>query len=90
MQGRVNMQERKSSTESRKAQTEFDKNGSQINRQMVTLKSLSDIFDMPLWTLRNWASKRLFPLYKVNSRIYVDLTEFRTWLEQFHQRNNED
>lgn len=84
------MQERKSNPESRKAQTEFDDNNSQIRKQMVTLKTLSEIFDMPLWTLRSWASKRLFPLYKVNTRIYVDIVEFRTWLEQFHQRNNED
>lgn len=84
------MKERKSNSESQKERTGFDYNGSHIERQMVTLKTLSEIFDMPLWTLRNWASRRIFPLYKVNTRIYVDLSEFRTWLEHFHQDIKED
>ncbi len=55
-----------------------------FKREKITLKSLSIMFDIPLWTLRSWASKRLFPMYKISNRIYVDIEEFRIWQSQYY------
>ena len=55
-----------------------------LKREKITLRTLSIMFDIPLWTLRSWASKRLFPIYKINTRIYVDINEFRIWQSQYY------
>lgn len=52
----------------------------------VTLEKLCEHgFPVPLWTLRKWASQRLFPLYQPGGgkRIYVNPEEFRKWFEEY-------
>lgn len=54
--------------------------------QSVTLKTISKMFGIPLWTLRKWAAQRRFSLYKVNTRIYVNPSEFLDWWRQYYIR----
>lgn len=49
----------------------------------VTLEKIADIFGINKTTLRIKASRREFPLYKVGTRVYVNVNEFRNWLRQF-------
>lgn len=49
----------------------------------VTLEKISDIFGINKTTLRIKASRREFPLYKLGTRVYVNVDEFRSWLNQF-------
>jgi len=49
-------------------------------QETVQLKTLSKMFDIPLWTLRAWASKRTFPgIIKRNRSLYVVVERFREW-----------
>ena len=51
-------------------------------QETVRLETLSQIFDIPLLTLRKWASNREFPgiiRIKGRRRIYVNLEKFREW-----------
>jgi len=50
-------------------------------QETVRLETLSEIFDIPLWTLRKWASQRKFPgIQKGRTRrVYVNLDIFRAW-----------
>ena len=53
-----------------------------MNRSKVTMRlhSLAKKYDIPLWTLRKWASQRRFPgINKVGSSIYVNVSTFEDW-----------
>jgi hypothetical protein len=50
--------------------------------KLRTLKEISEIYSIPLSTLRRWASERRFPLFKVSNRILVSPQEFEEWLNQ--------
>lgn len=57
--------------------------GEMKQRQTARLETISELYDVPLWTLRKWASKRMFPgiiQRKGTRRIYVDVEKFDTWL----------
>jgi hypothetical protein len=50
-------------------------------KETASLNTLSRIFDIPLWTLRKYASERRFPgIIKRGRNVYVDLKKFRAWL----------
>ncbi len=50
-------------------------------KETVSLNTLSQIFDIPLWTLRKYASERRFPgIIKRGRNVYVDIKKFRAWL----------
>ena len=48
--------------------------------KLLPLKKISEIYSIPLTTLRRWASERRFPLYKISNRISVDVDEFNGWI----------
>jgi len=49
-------------------------------KETAKLKTISEMFDIPLVTLRIWASKRLFPgIIKKDRSIYVNVKVFRDW-----------
>ena len=49
-------------------------------KRTVTLETLSEIYDIKLWTLRKLGSKRAFPgIIKMGRRIYVKLEVFDAW-----------
>lgn len=49
-------------------------------RKTVSLKTLSEMYDIKLWTLRKMASQRAFPgIIKMGRRIYVVLEVFDAW-----------
>ena len=58
-----------------------DKTG-EYQPKLLTLKEISEIYSIPLSTLRRWASERRFPLFKVSNRILVSPEEFEEWLNQ--------
>ncbi len=50
------------------------------DKKTVSLKTLAEIYDIPLWTLRKRASARTLPgLILMGSRIYVNLAVFDKW-----------
>ena len=51
--------------------------------KLVNLREISEIYSIPLSTLRRWASERKFPLYKISNRIRVSIEEFEEWLSKF-------
>lgn len=59
-----------------------------MNKKLFyTLAELSDIYGIPITTLRRWAAERKFPLHKISNRIRVSIKEWENWLEQFHYKN---
>ena len=55
------------------------------SRKTVRLETLSEIYDIPLLTLRKWASERKFPGIIKRSgerRIYVNLEKFDKWCQE--------
>jgi len=61
----------------------FSEDNSNIERECVRLKTLSKMFDIPLWTLRAYAAQRRFEIIKINTRIYVNVQKFRDWLSKY-------
>ena len=56
-----------------------------MQRRTVKLETLSEIYDVPINTLRKWASRREFPgILKRRGarRIYVDVEKFDKWFRQ--------
>ena len=54
-------------------------------KKTVRLETLSEIYDIPLLTLRKWASKRKFPgiiKRRGERRIYVSLEKFDKWCQE--------
>lgn len=46
----------------------------------MRLDSLAKKYDVPLWTLRKWASNRAFPgIIKQGRSIYVNVSKFERW-----------
>ena len=62
-------------------------------QKLATLSEISEIYSIPLSTLRRWASERRFFLYKISNRIRVDKKEFNRWIESFrvspHEKRGE-
>jgi len=56
------------------------------NKQLkyCRLKAISAQYDIPLSTLRRWASERRFPLYKISNMVRVSPVEFQEWWEKGH------
>jgi hypothetical protein len=49
-------------------------------QKTAKLETISEIFDIPLWTLRGWSAKRRFPgIIKKGRSIYVEVAEFERW-----------
>ena len=49
--------------------------------ETARLETISQIFDIPLSTLRKWASQRKFPgIIKLGRSVRVDVPVFRTWI----------
>jgi hypothetical protein len=50
----------------------------------MKLDRLANQYDIPLWTLRKWASERSFPgIIKKGRSIYVDVSKFEQWFLSF-------
>ena len=50
-------------------------------KKQISLKEASEIYSIPIWTLRAYVQKRLIPFRKIGRRVY--LTEkFEDWLSQ--------
>lgn len=53
-----------------------------MKQKTALLEGLSDIYGIPLGTVRKWASDRIFPgiiRRKGARRLYVDLEKFDEW-----------
>jgi len=63
----------------------MDKSKRVIEKRTAQLDTLAEVYDIPLNTLRKWASKRRFPgIVKLRGarRIYVDVEKFDHWFRQ--------
>jgi len=58
-------------------------------QEVVRLEVISKRYDIPLSTLRRWASQRRFPLYKISNRVRVSLSEFDDWVKQYRINGGE-
>lgn len=44
--------------------------------RMVSLRKLSELYGIPLHTLRTWATWKYIPCLKLGKKIYVKIDEF--------------
>lgn len=51
--------------------------------KQITVKEASKMYNIPLWTLRNYISRRLIPIRKIGNRVYLETDKLETWLKQF-------
>jgi len=51
--------------------------------KQITVKEALKMYDIPLWTLRNYVSRRLIPIRKKGNRVYLETNKLGTWLKQF-------
>jgi len=54
----------------------------QTSPKMVSLRKLSEMYGIPLYTLRTWSSYRYIPCLKLGKKIYVKIDEFEKWLDK--------
>ena len=70
-----------------KALDEYLKNRDSITKnetpKQITVKEASKIYNIPLWTLRNYISRRLIPIRKIGNRVYLETDKLETWLKKF-------
>jgi len=51
-------------------------------QEIGTLQTISEMFDIPLSTLRKWCSERKFPgIIKLGRGVRVDIPVFRRWID---------
>lgn len=61
-----------------------------MDKEIASLKTVSERFDIPLWTLRKWASERRFPgILKIGHSVRVDVATFRAWINS-HRVDKEE
>lgn len=59
-----------------------------MDKEFATLKGISERFDIPIHTIRKWASERKFPgIIKLGRSIKVDIPVFRAWINE-HRVDN--
>ena len=51
-------------------------------KKQLTLQEVSEVYGMPIWTLRASISKRLIPHRRIGRRIYIDRNRFEEWLTE--------
>ncbi len=51
--------------------------------KQITVKEASKTYNITLWTLRNFISRRLIPIKKIGNRVYLETDQLETWLKQF-------
>ena len=50
--------------------------------KQLTIKQTSEIFNIPVWTLRAYISKRIIPHRRVRRRVYIPTEKFQEWLSK--------
>lgn len=52
-----------------------------FQRQLLTLREGAEYCGFSVWTFRRFASKRAFPLYRLNGgrKLFVDIKDLDTW-----------
>jgi len=66
-----------------------------MDKEIAKLETVAEIFDIPLNTLRKWASERKFSgIIKLGRSVRVDIPTFRQWIQTHRvdggQRKGED
>jgi len=50
--------------------------------KQLTIKQASEIFNIPVWTLRAYISQRIIPHRRIRRRIYIPTNKFQDWLSE--------
>ncbi len=51
------------------------------NKKQLSVKEASEIYSIPIWTLRSYIQRRLIPFRRVGRKIYLT-DKFEIWLSQ--------
>ena len=50
-------------------------------KTIYKLKEISEIFGIPMGTLRNWKTQHKFKAYKKGKYVFVDIIEFQKFIK---------
>jgi len=50
--------------------------------KQVSIREASNIYSIPIWTLRKYVTLKLIPHRRVRSKVYIPIARFEEWLEQ--------
>jgi len=50
-----------------------------MEKKMLSLKEVSEVYSIPKWTLYKMSSRGMIPIIKIGARVYVDVADFDSW-----------
>ncbi len=50
--------------------------------RQLTVKQVSEEFNIPEWTIRSYISKRIIPHRRLGRKIYIPTEKFEAWLSR--------
>ena len=49
-------------------------------KKQISVREASEIYSIPVWTLRTYIARRLIPHRRVRRKIYIPVARFEEWL----------
>ncbi len=53
-----------------------------VEKKQLSLKEASEVYSIPLWTIRKWVFLRAIPFRKIGRRVYLPVERLEAWLSE--------